>query len=190
VHELTAHIDVFPTFCQLAGSAVPADLGKKLDGYSLLPLLESNTEKIWPTDRLLFQHVGRWPPGMATTHKDVMGGVRQGDYLFVRSQPCKDPNCSLDVRGDQCAALRAVQDRSLSEIYTETNAPFHWGSTPGAGGWSLYDIRTDPACQNDLSAQMPERTRTFKKAYDQRWNTLCPGMIRAGGDGEFPPKNP
>lgn len=56
---LTAHLDLFPTLCALAGASLPPE--KRLDGRSLLPLLRSPAAP-WP-DRLLFTHVGRWSPG-------------------------------------------------------------------------------------------------------------------------------
>lgn len=54
--QLARHIDIFPTFAELAGADVSA-LG--LEGRSLIPLLKDGNEE-WP-DRKLFFHVGRWP---------------------------------------------------------------------------------------------------------------------------------
>jgi arylsulfatase A len=39
VEAQCSHVDLFPTFCELAGVAVPAD--RKIDGKSLLPLLKA-----------------------------------------------------------------------------------------------------------------------------------------------------
>lgn len=57
IHALTAHIDLFPTFCDLAGAEIPKNI-QALDGRSMLPLL-NNPVADWP-DRELFVHVGRW----------------------------------------------------------------------------------------------------------------------------------
>ena len=38
---LTAHIDIFPTLAELAGAKLPADVQRKLEGRSLVPLLEN-----------------------------------------------------------------------------------------------------------------------------------------------------
>jgi arylsulfatase len=54
---LTAHIDFYKTFCELAGADIPGGI-QKIDGRSLVPLLE-NPEADW-ADRELFIHVGRW----------------------------------------------------------------------------------------------------------------------------------
>lgn len=56
LNQLARHIDIFPTFAELAGADI-SDLG--LEGRSLVPLLkDAGTD--WP-DRNLFFHGGRWP---------------------------------------------------------------------------------------------------------------------------------
>jgi arylsulfatase A-like enzyme len=182
VQQLTGHVDVLPTFCELAGVELPADLDKKLDGYSLLPLLEAEGVERFPKDRLFFQHVGRWPSGTAASHREAMAGVRQGGYLLVRSQPCEDPACTKEAGGQQCDTIRNVKTGGISDVYTETNAQTHWGFTKGPGGWSLYDVRKDPACLNDLALKMPERADLLKKSYYAWWDELFPTMIEMGGD--------
>lgn len=56
---LTAHVDLFPTLCALAGARLPE--GRALDGRSLLPFF-ADPKAAWE-DRTLFTHVGRWQPG-------------------------------------------------------------------------------------------------------------------------------
>ncbi|MDF1816638.1 MAG: arylsulfatase [Verrucomicrobiales bacterium] len=56
IDALTRHVDLFPTFASLAGAKVPEDV--KLDGRSVLPLLESS-DAMWG-DRYTFFHKGRW----------------------------------------------------------------------------------------------------------------------------------
>lgn len=60
INTLAAHIDLFPTFVDIANAKVPAKIQKR-DGRSLLPLLK-NQETEWP-DRYLFSHKGRWAKG-------------------------------------------------------------------------------------------------------------------------------
>jgi arylsulfatase A-like enzyme len=57
IPALTAHVDLYRTFCALAGAQIPES---KLTpgGRSLLPLLE-NPQADWD-DRTLFMHIGRW----------------------------------------------------------------------------------------------------------------------------------
>ncbi len=60
VPALTAHVDLYKTFCELADVEIP-DGVQPIDGRSLLPLLEDPKAE-WP-DRALFVHVGRWAKG-------------------------------------------------------------------------------------------------------------------------------
>lgn len=76
---LTAHIDVFPTLAELAGTKIPA--GLPLDGRSLVPLLK-DPKAAWP-DRHVFTHVGRWPQGKAAEAKYARCRVRSSRYSMV-----------------------------------------------------------------------------------------------------------
>ena len=57
ISALTAHIDLFKTFCELAGADIP-DTVQPIDGRSLISLLQ-NPQADW-ADRKLFTHTGRW----------------------------------------------------------------------------------------------------------------------------------
>jgi len=60
ISALTAHVDLYRTFCQLAGVEIPrSNLTPK--GRSLVPLLQDSKSK-WK-DRTLFSHRGRWGGG-------------------------------------------------------------------------------------------------------------------------------
>ncbi len=183
--HLSAHLDVLPTLCEIAGARIPDSLQPKLEGFSLLPLLESTEAQSWHDDRLLFQHVARWPAGLAASHKYAMCGVRQGHYLLVRSTPCDDPACREQL--SQCTALLRVQNGSRRQTYTKDNAQFHWGVTP-PDRWVLYDTKADPACQQDLAEGKPELVSLLSSAYDSWWDDVFPEMIKNGGDvGKFRP---
>jgi len=179
VDNLTAHIDVLPTLCDLAGAKVPKELKAKLDGFNLRPLLESTEPVIWNNDRMLFHHVARWPSGLAASHKHAMCGVRQGNYLLLRSHSCDDPKCRK--YSSQCTTLLRVRAGSKKAIYTDENAAIHWGVSP-KGKWTLIDTKNDPACKNDLSEAKPQLVIKLAKAYDQWWDKTYPEMIAAGGD--------
>ena len=179
VQNLTAHLDVLPTLCDLAGATIPPQLSAKLEGFSLRPLLESTQPIKWNEDRLLFHHVGRWPSGMAAAHKHAMASVQTGDVLLVRSRPCDDPACK--TYSSQCTTLRFVEAGATAATYTKTGAQFHWGVTP-RDRWSLFDLKTDPTCQKDLAAEKPELTSKLAESYDKWWDTLYPTMIQLGGD--------
>ena len=179
VRNLTAHLDVLPTLCDFAGVKLPADLDAKIEGFTLRPLLESTQPISWHEDRLLFHHVGRWPSGLAASHKYAMAAVQTTDYLLVRSQPCDDPVCKN--YSSQCTTLRSVEAGATKAIYTKENAQFHWGVTPHAR-WSLFDLQHDPTCQKDLASEKSDWVSTLAAAYDKWWDTLYPTMIQLGGD--------
>lgn len=122
--ELTSHIDIFPTFAELAGARLPLDL--KLDGRSLVPVLKQpNTT--W-ADRYLFTHVGRWPIGKAAEGKYLRCSVRTSRYNMVNTGPEKkwelydvktDPGEKNDVaatKPDVVARMDAEYEKWWSEI--------------------------------------------------------------------------
>ncbi len=98
IDALTAHIDLYKTFCDLAGVQLPANM-QALDGRSLLPLLnDPKTE--WP-DRELFFHCGRWPDGKMQEFKFTKTGVRTDRWRFVNNMQLfdipADPGETIDV---------------------------------------------------------------------------------------------
>lgn len=179
VNNLSAHIDVLPTLCELAGVTVPETLSSELDGFSLVPVLEAKKEISWNDDRMLFHHVGRWPSGLAESHKYAMVSARKGDMLLVRSAPCGDPACE-DFQS-QCTTLRAVYNGLTTTTYAKGSAQTHWGATP-MGHWALFNVKEDPACENDLSYSNPEVVSSMAAAYDKWWDTTYPEMMARGGD--------
>ena len=61
VPALTAHIDVLPTLCELAGVTIESQVAKTIEGRSLVPLL-IDAQAMWP-QRHLVTHAGRWDRG-------------------------------------------------------------------------------------------------------------------------------
>ena len=180
VESLTAHLDVLPTLCDLAGVALPAKVASGLEGYSLVPLLESKRAARWNHDnRMLFQHVGRWPSGLAASHKYSMCAVRKGNYLLVRSRPCDDTLCLNYL--SQCSALHKVENGLTKTNYTDWNAQFHWATTP-QGRWALFDVKNDPACKKDLATANPKLISEMSAAYDTWWEGTFLVMMERGGD--------
>jgi arylsulfatase A-like enzyme len=95
--QLARHIDIFPTFAELAGADI-SEIG--LEGRSLIPLLKT-PEAEWP-DRQLFFHGGRWPKAGAG------GKFGKGD-----SNPDSYKNKKFAVRSDK---WRLVGPESLYDI--------------------------------------------------------------------------
>ncbi len=114
INQLTAHLDLFPTFAELAGAKLPEDM-QKLDGRSLLPLVE-NPDAEWD-HRELFVHCGRWDAGKWEDHKFKKCAVRTPNWRFVNNKELynipKDPSEITDVAAENpkdVARLRKAYD--------------------------------------------------------------------------------
>jgi arylsulfatase len=125
IDKLAAHVDLFPTLAALVGAEVPAAAGK-LDGRSLLPLLESPSAD-WP-DRRLVTHVGRWPKGAdPADHQYDKAAIRNARYSLVFEGPNKatlydlttDRGQTTDISADHpqvAAQLREAYDQWWEEV--------------------------------------------------------------------------
>lgn len=82
IDGLAAHIDLLPTFAELAGVELPEDL-QALDGRSVVPLLE-DADADW-ADRTLFFNSGRWKAGHREAHKYIKCAVRTQKWRFVNN---------------------------------------------------------------------------------------------------------
>ena len=179
INNLTAHLDILPTLCDLTETPVPANLKKKLEGFTLRPLLESRKPIRWNPERILFHHVARWPSGYAKHHKYAMASVRQDNHLMLRSHDCGNQECLKYI--SQCKGLSNVSKGSKNMTYAHGTAQYHWGVSP-KDHWVLYDVKKDPGCKNDLSKEKPDMIRTLSTAYDKWWDNIFPVMIAKGGD--------
>ena len=96
--QVTAHIDVLPTLCEIAGVELPAALSEKLEGRSLVPLLLDKTAA-WP-DRPLVTHRGRWPRGEAAAHAYDHCRLREGRWSLVNTQNTPEAWELYDIDAD------------------------------------------------------------------------------------------
>lgn len=109
VPALTAHIDLFQTFCQLAGVSIPDNI-QEIDGRSLLPLLE-NPKTAWP-DRELFVHVGRWEKGADPNQSQYKNcAVRSQRWRLVNNQLLYDITADPHEKTDVAAKHPQVVQR-------------------------------------------------------------------------------
>jgi arylsulfatase len=109
VPALTAHIDLFQTFCQLAGVSIPGNI-QEIDGRSLLPLLE-NPNTAWP-DRELFVHVGRWEKGADPNQSQYKNcAVRSQRWRLINNQLLYDIQADPYEKDDVAAKHPQVVQR-------------------------------------------------------------------------------
>jgi len=129
---LAAHIDMYKTFCELAGVEIPETV-QAIDGRSLVPVLE-NAEVEWP-DRQLFVHVGRWEKGAdPNLSKFKKCAVRTKRWRWVGNQELYDisvdPFEKTNVAADHpevVTKLRKAYDRWWEEtlpLMVNENAPY------------------------------------------------------------------
>ena len=119
VKQLTAHIDIYRTFAELAGASLPD--GVKLDGRSLLPIYQ-NKDADW-ADRFLFTHVGRWEKGKASESKYRQCAVRTERFRLINNRELydilNDPGEKVNVIDkfpEEVAKMRAAYDQWWEEI--------------------------------------------------------------------------
>ncbi|TWU32532.1 arylsulfatase [Novipirellula artificiosorum] len=130
INALAAHIDLYPTFCDLAGAKLPEDV-QKFDGRSLLPLLK-DPKAAW-ADRELFFHCGRWPTGDQKKFKFLKCAVRTDRWRFVNNEKLydisADPGETTDVADSNpevVGNLRKSYDvwwTSLTPLLVNENLP-------------------------------------------------------------------
>ncbi|MDB4345746.1 arylsulfatase [bacterium] len=113
VDALTAHLDLYPTFCELAGAKLPADV-QELDGRSLLPLLK-DADADW-ADRELFIHCGRWPVNKRNDFKYRKSAVRTEQWRLVNNVELYDISKDRGETTNVAAQYPEVVDR-LSKSY-------------------------------------------------------------------------
>lgn len=108
VDALTAHFDLYPTFCELANVTLPQE--KELDGLSLLPLLE-DPKADFPK-RTRFLHKARWKPGEREQSKYFHSAVRTDRWRLVHNKELydiqSDPGETKDVAADHPEVVQAL----------------------------------------------------------------------------------
>lgn len=142
VDSLVAHLDLYRTFCELAGAEIPESKLPPV-GRSLVPLLEDPGAD-WE-DRHLFIHKGRWDDGrknkmtreenkfngaaVRTERWRLVFNLTKGKREIQLSDVSKDPGEELDV-SDQypeiVQELTAVYDRwwrSTEKLLVNENLP-------------------------------------------------------------------
>lgn len=167
VHALTAHLDLFPTLAALSGATIANDVAARLEGYSLLPLLD-DPQAAWHDDRKLVTHVGRWPVG-AAPEKFGPCSVRWQQYLLVR----ENQRWALyDLRTDpgeqhDLAKMHPEIVERLSQYYDQ------W--------WT----ETQPQLVNETAHQTASKWNAFHQRYWKQYRGEGPNRAPPPPDFDF-----
>ncbi|MAU17014.1 MAG: arylsulfatase [Muricauda sp.] len=123
IDGLASHIDLYQTFCELAGVNLPKSI-QKMDGRSFVPLLE-NPNAPWE-DRNLFFHCGRWAAGEREQAKYIKCAVRTEQWRFVNNSQLydisKDPFEEQDVSANNPKVIE--QFREVYDRWWASTLPF------------------------------------------------------------------
>ena len=123
ITALTAHIDLYPTFVELAGAKLP-ETAQEMDGRSLVPLLEDPKAE-WP-DRELFIHCGRWDTGKREASKFKKCAVRTQQWRLVNNKSLydisKDPSETMDVFAEHPEVVAKLQ--KSYDAWWDSTLPF------------------------------------------------------------------
>ena len=132
IGELTAHIDLYKTFCELAGVDIP-DSVHAIDGRSMLPLLENPRTDL--PDRNLFVHQGRWEKGAdpnlskfknCAVRSERWRLVNNRELYDISNDPYESTNV-IDQHPKVVAELQAAYDKWWEEtvpLMVNEDAPF------------------------------------------------------------------
>ena len=111
INGLSAHIDLYKTFSELAGAELPKEM-QGLDGRSWVPLFE-NAKTKW-ADRELFFNCGRWPEGKRADFKHKKCAVRTQQWRLVNNKELydisKDPGEQKNVAKEHPEVVAKLQE--------------------------------------------------------------------------------
>ena len=157
VKKISAHIDLLPTLAELCDIDLPNEL--KLDGKSLVPLLQDDTDD-WPTRHLYTIHTEgemRMRPGALRTDRYRMTIDRQEKVELFDME--NDPGQTTDLAGD----MPELKDSLLSDF---TN-------------W-FQDVTSQGISVPPIPVGHPEASHTFLPAPEAK---LSGGLQFMGGRG-------
>jgi len=122
-----AHIDILPTLAEICNAALPE---RKIDGKSLLPLIE-NTKQDWPERPLFFYWTRRYPElynNMAihkgdyklVGHTDFDAEINDFELFNVKKDPYEQYNI-LDENTELAVGMKTKMDSIYQELISSEN---------------------------------------------------------------------
>ena len=118
---LSSGIDLFPTFAEITGATLSAEVKRQVEGRSLVPLLK-NPKAAW-SDRTLVHHTGRWTKGEIAESKYAKSAIQNARFTLVNNTELydlkADPGETKNViaeHPDVVSKLRADYDRWWMDV--------------------------------------------------------------------------
>ena len=122
IPALAAHVDLYRTFCELAGAEIP-ESSLPPGGRSLVPLLEDPQAQL--PERRLFVHCGRWKPGEREQMKYTKCAVRTQRWRLVDHHRLhdisQDPGQKKDVAEQHPEVVEEL--RSAYDAWWQSTEP-------------------------------------------------------------------
>lgn len=147
-------VDVFPTLLKLADINLPDD--REIDGHDMMPNMMS--EEAGSPHEAIFAMKGT-----------NLAMVRSGKWKLHIESPGGVPK-----RGDDWVDPRGPDGVTILGQFEQARPSEYPGVIGGDGPkkMMLFDVETDPAEQNDLSADFPEVVARLKKYADEIIETM------------------
>jgi arylsulfatase A-like enzyme len=196
---LSAHLDLFPTFAELTGASLSAEVKQQVEGRSLLPLL-SNPKAEWP-DRTLVHHVGRWGKGQAAESKYRNCSIQNSRFTLVsnkelydlKADPGEETNV-IAAHPEIVAKLRASYDQWWTDVQpllvneAPTNIakinPFQelyykqFGGSPTPADLKRMDPATRGAAPEEKAAESTDESPAAKRRQRKKAKEAAPDPVK------------
>lgn len=164
-HHMSHFCDWLPTFCDLAGIALPED-GRPLDGVSIAPTLRGEDDRGYPPR---FWQFNRFEPVWGCN-----AAMRDGDWKLVI--PGVDRFLEISQEDFRIDALAKTE---LTDIVVRE--PIDRGVPPEPTP-ALHHIGWDPLEQHDLSELYPGRVATMTSELERWFTSVVDDGRRARSD--------
>lgn len=164
ITQMTAHVDVLPTFIDLCDLEVESSL--EFDGTSLAPLLLEEDFVDNDDEQYIEQN-----KGITFVEKDNKGLAEKKTDLAERK-----------------VFVQYRQNTDLPKKWTNAVMKDKWRLINGE---ELYDIKSDPGQKVDIADQYPEIVKELRESHEDWWEEVYPRLqeyapISLGNEAENP----